>query len=73
MKTKIRKAIINYKYCDGSTFEFWNKYWKLKDLNQIFKVHKEFFYNGEHHCLVSEIDNPKKKRNIPSLFLDDID
>lgn len=73
MKTKTRKAVINVKVCRESTFEYWNKFWKLKDRNQILKVHKECSYNGEHHCLVSEIDNPKNKRHIPSIYLRDID
>ena len=69
MKTKTKKAILNI---DDKKFNYWNKYWKLKNQKQTLNVEKEFFYNGEHHCLVSEIDNPKNKRNIPSIFLQDI-
>lgn len=70
MKTKTKKSILNI---DNETFEYWNKYWKLKNKKQTLIIEKEYSYNGEHHCLVSEIDNPKNKRNIPSIYLSDID
>jgi hypothetical protein len=69
MKKKTKKAILNI---DNETFNYWNKYWKLKDQKKTLNVEKEFSYNGENHYLVSEIDNPKNKRNIPSIFLQDI-
>lgn len=63
IKNTINPAIANVNLKDDSL-----DYWGLKR-EQVYKIEREYNYNGEGYYKLSEADSPKTTINVPSIFI----